>query len=213
MRTILVLPVAMPHMISALFVVTILILSAANSRGLVTTAEVVDMAFPEKTPAEGGAVVAVRATSSTCTSERQAIGDHKRSPSASFTFFSHLDLDGDGKLGEKEVASFLWEEIGGADFDSTSEVNTEVDNVIRDLDVNHDMTLDRSDIFQYWAKMETLLTCEEVADWVVFAVQLPESIGRYVYLHIHTHIYIISVSGLFQLFLHFTVSLHTSFFL
>jgi len=175
MRTILVLPLATPHMISSLFVVTILILSAANSRGFVATSEVADMAFPEKTPAEGGAVMSVRATS---TSERQAIGDHKRSPSASFTFFSHLDLDGDGKLAEKEVASFLWDEIGGADFDSTSEVNTEVDNVIRDLDVNHDKTLDRSDIFQYWAKMETLLTCEEVADWVVFAVQLPESIGR-----------------------------------
>jgi hypothetical protein len=165
------------------------------------------MAFPEKTPAEGGAVMSVRATS---TSERQAIGDHKRSPSASFTFFSHLDLDGDGKLAEKEVASFLWDEIGGADFDSTSEVNTEVDNVIRDLDVNHDKTLDRSDIFQYWAKMETLLTCEEVADWVVFAVQLPESIGRYVYLHTYIYITYICVNSLFQIFISSLHCLSTS---
>lgn len=152
------------HIVLALFALTIL--SAA------ATTEVADMAFQKKTPVDGGEEASIHS------SERQAIGDHKRSPSASFTFFSHLDLDGDGKLGKKEVASFLWDEIGGTDFDSTYEVNTEVDNVIRDLDVNHDKTLDRSDIFQYWDKMETLLTCEEVADWVVFAVQLPESIGR-----------------------------------
>lgn len=114
------------------------------------------------------------------TSNTKAIGDNKRSPSSSFQFFSTVDLDGDGKLEEKEVANFLWEEIGGLDFDSSYEVNTEVNNVIRDLDVNHDKALDRMDIFNYWAKMETLLTCDEVADWVVFAVQLPESIGRYV---------------------------------
>lgn len=152
------------HIVVALFVLTILSATATN--------EVADVAFPKKTSVDRGEVASLHS------SERQAIGDHKRSPSASFTFFSHLDLDGDGRLGKKEVASFLWDEIGGTDFDSTYEVNTEVDNVIRDLDVNHDKTLDRSDIFQYWDKMETLLTCEEVADWVVFAVQLPESIGR-----------------------------------
>ena len=110
----------------------------------------------------------------------KAIGDYKRSPSSAFTFFSTIDRDGDGKLEPEEVASFLREEIGGTDFDSTYEVETEVIKMMEDLDTNHDHTLDQADVFAYWKKLESLLTADEVAEWVVHAVQLPEYIGRYV---------------------------------
>ena len=36
------------------------------------------------------------------------------------------------------------------------------------------------DVNSYWEKLESLLTVDEVAEWIVHAGQLPKQVGRYV---------------------------------
>lgn len=106
------------------------------------------------------------------------IGDRMRSPSSASTFFRSVDKDGDGTLRGPELATFVRETIGGSAFDTQPEVDAEVDSVMKTLDRNHDDALDTSDLFAYWMQLESLLTSDEVADWVVYAVQLPEYVGK-----------------------------------
>lgn len=115
---------------------------------------------------------------STTSLQESVIGDKKRSPESSKSFFSSIDRDDDGILGRGEIANFLRNQIGGAAFDTKNEVDLEVGAVIEHLDLNEDIGIDASDIYAYWNKLDRLLTTQEVADWVVHAVQLPESIGR-----------------------------------
>merc|ERR1712232_1156798 len=106
------------------------------------------------------------------------IGDGIRSLSSSSSFFKSIDSDGDGMIKAPEVANFLKDSIGGSDFDTSSEVETEVANVMKSLDLNRDHGLDKSDVMAHWTRLESLLTADEVEEWVVHSVQLPESIGR-----------------------------------
>jgi len=101
-----------------------------------------------------------------------------RSSSSSSSFFKSVDRDGDGVLRAAEVGEFLKNEIGGTAFDTSSEIESEVESVMLSLDRNQDEGLDASDVFAYWNHLESLLTAEEVAEWVVHAVQLPEYVGR-----------------------------------
>lgn len=74
---------------------------------------------------------------------------------------------------------FVMKNIGGSDFDDeVNEVRPEVDRMMKNLDLNNDDGLDTGDVTSYWEKLESLLTVDEVADWVVHAVQLPPYIGE-----------------------------------
>eukprot|EP00586_Coscinodiscus_wailesii_P008032 CAMPEP_0172522172 /NCGR_PEP_ID=MMETSP1066-20121228/292977_1 /TAXON_ID=671091 /ORGANISM="Coscinodiscus wailesii, Strain CCMP2513" /LENGTH=703 /DNA_ID=CAMNT_0013305147 /DNA_START=247 /DNA_END=2355 /DNA_ORIENTATION=+ len=106
------------------------------------------------------------------------IGDGVRSASSSSSFFKSVDRDGDGLLRASEVANFLTHSIGGSAFDTSSEVDTEVSNVMRTLDQNRDDGLDKSDVMAHWTTLESLLTADEVAEWVEHAVQLPEDVAQ-----------------------------------
>ena len=106
------------------------------------------------------------------------LGDGKRSPESSYTFFQSVDRDGDGVLKAEEVAYFLEDHIGGASFDTSSEVNDEVFSLMKDLDRDHEEGLDKGDVFAYWNNLESLLTVDEVKEWVENALQLPEYIGE-----------------------------------
>ena len=105
------------------------------------------------------------------------IGDMARSDSSSSRFFRSIDSDGDGIIEKPEMESFVRETIGGAAFDTSAEVEAGVDQVLERLDRDHDEGLDRGDVLAYWMQLESLLTAEEVSEWVVHAVQLPESVG------------------------------------
>lgn len=111
--------------------------------------------------------------------DKHVIGDNKRSEQSSSNFFSFIDQNGDGILGTIELANFVQNYIGGTDFDTPEEVNSEVQSIIQNLDINKDVTLDKNDVYSYWMKLESLLTAEQVAEWVIYAVQLPEYVGRY----------------------------------
>mmetsp|Transcript_22424 Transcript_22424/g.40452 ORF Transcript_22424/g.40452 Transcript_22424/m.40452 type:complete len:726 (-) Transcript_22424:145-2322(-) len=126
-----------------------------------------------------------RASSSACPTdippyheEEAHIGDKIRSEASATSFFKSIDRDDDGSIGAAELASFVRNSIGGSAFDTASEVDSEVHKVLEALDLNHDDTLDRADVFSYWMQLESLLTTDEVAEWVVYAVQLPEYVGK-----------------------------------
>jgi len=126
-----------------------------------------------------------RASSSACPTdippyheEEAHIGDKIRSEASATSFFKSIDRDDDGSIGAAELATFVRNSIGGSAFDTASEVDSEVHKVLEALDLNHDDTLDRADVFSYWMQLESLLTTDEVAEWVVYAVQLPEYVGK-----------------------------------
>ena len=122
--------------------------------------------------------------------DMSVIGDLIRSEESASSFFKLVDRDGDGTLRAPEVAKFLRETIGGSSFDEELEVESEVLNVMNRLDRNQDEALDQEDMFTHWKQLERLLTAEEVAEWVEYAVQLPHEIGRYVSRHTPTWIYL-----------------------
>ena len=110
--------------------------------------------------------------------ETPHLGDGVRSAESSGVFFDSLDRDGDGAIEPEEVAMFLQNEIGGKHFDTQVEVDQEVGTIMARLDLNHNVGLEMSDMLVYWNQLESLLSAEEVADWIVYSVQLPSSVGK-----------------------------------
>ena len=76
------------------------------------------------------------------------------------------------------MANFIKNSIGGSAFDTETEVNFEVERIMGELDQNHDEKLDLNDIFSHWKQLESVLTVDEVKDWVLYAVQLPDRIAK-----------------------------------
>jgi len=101
-----------------------------------------------------------------------------RSTSSSYLFFKSIDLDGDGTVRSSELSDFVTQKIGGSAFDADDEVEEGVSNAMAAIDGDNDGGLDPSDMFAYWTELESLLTADEVAEWIVHAVQLPESVGN-----------------------------------
>ena len=75
------------------------------------------------------------------------------------------------------MAHFLKDRIGGSQFDDSENINREVGQVMKLLDMN-DNGLEYADVEGYWRRLESLLTAEEVSEWIVHAVQLPAEVGR-----------------------------------
>lgn len=106
------------------------------------------------------------------------IGDNYRSESSSASFFQSVDSDGDGTIGKSELSKFLEQQIGGSAFDEVAEIEKEVGSMMKKMDLNEDGSLDyNKDVLTHWMSLEALLTVDEVAEWVVHAVQLPEEVG------------------------------------
>lgn len=116
--------------------------------------------------------------SSTQPQDTPQLGDGIRSEEASGVFFDSLDADGDGAIEPEEMATFLRDEIGGKHFDTQIEVDEEVGAVMKRLDDNKNNELEMSDMLNYWITLESLLSAEEVSEWIVYSVQLPSSVGR-----------------------------------
>ena len=118
-----------------------------------------------------------RSGSTTTNNHGGKIGDMHRSDSSTARFFRSIDSDGDGILEKPEMESFVRETIGGSAFDTSAEVEAGVDQVLERLDRDNDDGLDRDDVLAHWMQLESLLTAEEVSEWVVHAVQLPNEVG------------------------------------
>ncbi len=106
------------------------------------------------------------------------IGDEHRSHTSSKHFFNNIDQNRDGKLAQSELSQFLMNHIGGLTLDTADEAQSEAEAILDRLDHNKDDSLDTKDVFSYWKSLESLLTVDEVAEWVVHSVQLPVEIGE-----------------------------------
>lgn len=106
--------------------------------------------------------------------EPDHIGDGVRSEISSSHFFQSIDSDGDGTLQAPELASIVRESIAETTFDTG--VEDEVSHIMKKLDRDKE-GVDSSDVFAYWMQLESLLTVDEVAEWVVHAVQMPDYVG------------------------------------
>ena len=120
----------------------------------------------------------VGASSCTNDNNNQCIGDGKRSIESSNTFFSSLDTDGDGAIEPNEISNFLRDKVGGAEFDTAIEVGTEVTKIMKRLDADNNDGLEMDDMIKHWTELEGLLNVEEVAEWIVYAGQMPVTVGR-----------------------------------
>mmetsp|Transcript_28923 Transcript_28923/g.44976 ORF Transcript_28923/g.44976 Transcript_28923/m.44976 type:complete len:743 (-) Transcript_28923:120-2348(-) len=108
-----------------------------------------------------------------------SIGDKVRSAQSSSSFFDWvLDTNRDGVVKKPEMANFIRNSIGGSAFDTETEVNFEVERIMGELDQNQDENLDLSDVFSHWKQLESVLTVDEVKDWVLYAVQLPGKVAN-----------------------------------
>ena len=112
------------------------------------------------------------------TARKKGLGDMVRSDSSTSRFFAGIDRDGDGLLERPEMESFIREAIGGTDFDTSAEVEAGVMQSLERLDRDGEEGLDRGDVVAYLAKFTSLLTADEVAEWIVHSVQLPEAVGQ-----------------------------------
>eukprot|EP00979_Chaetoceros_neogracilis_P008437 scaffold1872_cov268-Chaetoceros_neogracile.AAC.29 len=111
------------------------------------------------------------------------IGDSHRSIKSSQNFFASVDLDGDGQILKPELSHFLAQMIGGSAFDEAKEIENEVGSIMNKLDLEGDGKLEIGDVQSYWEKLESLLTTDEVAEWIVHAGQLPKEVGEIFRVH------------------------------
>mmetsp|Transcript_11205 Transcript_11205/g.12422 ORF Transcript_11205/g.12422 Transcript_11205/m.12422 type:complete len:209 (-) Transcript_11205:338-964(-) len=112
--------------------------------------------------------------------EGYTIGDEHRSEMSSKQFFDSIDKDKDGKLGHPELSQYLMNHIGGSNLDTTEEADEEAKSIMDRLDHNQDDELDSKDMYRFWEGLESLLTVDEVAEWIEHSLQLPPKIAQYV---------------------------------
>lgn len=111
------------------------------------------------------------------------IGDSHRSSKSSQSFFESVDLNGDGQILKPELSHFLKQMIGGSAFDEAKEIENEVGSIMDKLDLEGDGKLEIGDVQSYWEKLESLLTTDEVAEWIVHAGHLPKEVGEIFRVH------------------------------
>ena len=105
------------------------------------------------------------------------LGDFRSSEASSSEFFDQLDTDRDGQVERDEIREFLGEDIGGRSLDDAQEIERGLSSTLAAVDVNSDGMLSRADLSAYWSRLGALLSVAEVAEWIVHAVQLPETVG------------------------------------
>ena len=105
------------------------------------------------------------------------LGDFRSSEASSSEFFDQLDTDRDGQVERDEIREFLGEDIGGRSLDDAQEIERGLSSTLAAVDVNSDGMLSRADLSAYWSRLGALLSVTEVAEWIVHAVQLPETVG------------------------------------
>jgi len=110
--------------------------------------------------------------------EGYTIGDEHRSEMSSKQFFDSIDKDKDGKLGHPELSQYLMNHIGGSNLDTTEEADEEAKSIMDRLDHNQDDELDSKDMYRFWEGLESLLTVDEVAEWIEHSLQLPPKIAQ-----------------------------------
>lgn len=94
------------------------------------------------------------------------------------SMFDKLDGDRNGKIQREEIRKFVSSTAGGSTLDETSEVEEGVASVMSNIDGNRDDALSKTDFLDHWSRLGSLLSVDEVAEWVVHAVQLPLEVSE-----------------------------------
>jgi len=87
--------------------------------------------------------------------------------------FESIDSDGDGVLEPSEMSSII-RNIGHDDFDDEHEIKSGVERSLEFLDANDDDSVSSGDVSRFLSNIKSLLTVEEVVDWIQYAVMLPQ---------------------------------------
>jgi len=124
--------------------------------------------------------LAVRASHApTCNSGvgAECIGDGRTSPASSREFFRDLDTDSDGVVEKHEMLEHL-KHFGGKSLDEPEEIRRSMEYAFRRVDTNKDGELDVAESHFFWRQLGSLLSVDEVAEWVVHGLQLPAEVGE-----------------------------------
>ncbi|KAJ8612240.1 hypothetical protein CTAYLR_002952 [Chrysophaeum taylorii] len=112
-------------------------------------------------------------------SRRQSrIGDFETSERDASLLFDILDADADGEVEQAELEAFVGDAIGGHVLDSREEIEAGVASILDAADSNADARLSTAETFAYWKTLGSLLSVDEVAQWVEHAAQLPTHVAR-----------------------------------
>lgn len=103
------------------------------------------------------------------------LGDAITSDESRDIFFASMDNNGNGRITVDELTGYI-EDTGGNSLDETSEIQSAVSSVLKTLDLNEDKILKKDDFSLYWKSLSSLLSVEEVADWVEHALLMPEPV-------------------------------------
>lgn len=106
------------------------------------------------------------------------IGDGATSERDAKVLFEFLDTDADGQVEESELFAFVGDAIGGHVLDSTEEIEAGVASILDAADRNDDSRLSTAETREFWKRLGSLLSVEEVAAWVEHSVQLPAAVAR-----------------------------------
>lgn len=105
--------------------------------------------------------------------------------------FSSVDRNNDKQIDSHELNDYIASSIGGNEFDTTYELMTATNDGFHNIlhtqnnrhtgdkygyGYNHDdrHALKRADYDIYWDKLGSLLTVNEVCDWITYSIQLPQ---------------------------------------
>ena len=143
--------------------------SPPSSASTTSTASSASSAATTATAATAARPLAVVAPAS------RRLGGTSPSPNGANAFMRGVERTTEGaddlQLGRAEVQEFL-EELGSENFDEAGEVTRGVGDVFGRLDKGNDGLISLKELTRYWNKLQTLVTVEDVADWVTNAVQL-----------------------------------------
>jgi hypothetical protein len=98
------------------------------------------------------------------------------------SMFDSVDENHDGSIKRQEMRDFVSARgSGGAASrlsDGLSDIDAGVTSTMHNIDINDDDNLTKADLLAYWGRLGSLLTVDEVADWVLHAVQLPLEVAH-----------------------------------
>ena len=95
----------------------------------------------------------------------------------------NTDGKDDGRLNTAEIEQYIRSVVGGEHFDSATEVQEATTNALSNIDkvdqllpddVNKERTITTAELRTYWKSLKTLSTPDEVAEWVIHSLQLPQ---------------------------------------
>jgi Ca2+-binding EF-hand superfamily protein len=80
----------------------------------------------------------------------------------------------DQVIRKDELKDLLENSLGSEHFDDASEVADGVDEAFSKIDVGGDGSISLSEMTSFWSRLDSLQSVNDVADWVRYAVQLPQ---------------------------------------